>query len=121
MPYLNGETPAPRKCVFCEDNYQIMTRSKTHKMVYYIGQAEGELYDLHADPGELWNIWDKPECAAVKSEMLADLLAWMATSNYYNAGYKRQRDKQYLMRWPAQNNAYLHGRKGQPKPRTADL
>ena len=121
MPYLNGETPVPRKYVFCEDNYQIMMRSQAHKMVYYIGQAEGELYDLDRDPGELWNIWDRSEYADVKGEMFADLLRWMATSNYYNAGYKRQRSKQYRMRWPGENDAYLHGRKGQPKLRIVDL
>ena len=109
MPYLNGETPVPRDYVFCEDNYQIMMRSQTHKMVYYIGQAEGELYDLSRDPGELWNLWDKSEYADVKGEMFADLLSWMTTSNYYNAGYKRQRSKQYRMRWPSENDAYLHG------------
>ena len=121
MPYLNDQDPAPRKYVFCEDNYQIMMRSKTHKVVYYIGQAEGELYDLNADPHELWNRWDAPHYAAIKNEMLADLLAWMATSNYYNAGYKRQRNEQYAMRWPTQTDAYLHGRKSHPKPRTVDL
>ena len=41
-----------------EDNYQIMIRSKTHKLVYYIGQEQGELYDLVADPHELDNLWN---------------------------------------------------------------
>lgn len=59
MPYLKGDHVVPREFVFCEDNYQIMMRSKTHKLVYYIGQEEGELYDLASDPGELWNLWDK--------------------------------------------------------------
>jgi arylsulfatase A-like enzyme len=121
MPYLNGEEVNPRKYVFCEDNYQIMMRSDTHKMVYYIGQEEGELYDLAEDPGELWNLWDKSEYAEVKSKMLVDLLEWMAASNYYNAGYKRQRSKQYGMRWPTEDDAYLHGRKAQPQPRMVDL
>ena len=57
MPYSDPHGPVvPREYVFCEDNYQIMMRSQTHKMVYYIGQDEGELYDLEADPGELWNV-----------------------------------------------------------------
>ncbi len=43
--------------MYCEDNFQIMMRSTTHKLVYYIGQAEGELYDLQADPGEQVNLW----------------------------------------------------------------
>lgn len=110
MPYLNGEDIAPRDYVFCEDNYQIMMRSPTHKMVYYIGQEEGEFYDLEADPHELFNKWDDGDCADVKGKMLQDLLGWLATSNYYNAGYKRNRAKQYAMRWPTKDNAKLHGR-----------
>ena len=70
---------------------------------------------------ELWNRWDTAHYAAIKNEMLADLLAWMATSNYYNAGYKRQRNQHYAMRWPTQTDAYLHGRKSHPNPRTVDL
>jgi hypothetical protein len=49
------------------------------------------------------------------------LLEWMATSNYFNAGYKRQRSRQYGMRWPTKGDAYLHGRKGKQQPRLVDL
>jgi len=115
MPYLKREAITARKYVFCEDNYQIMMRSPTHKMVYYIGQEIGELYDLQADPDELWNKWDDPNGAEVKGKMLHDLLAWFATSNYYNAGYKRNRARQYPMRWPTEGDAALHGRNIKPK------
>jgi arylsulfatase len=121
MPYLKRENTRPRSTVFCEDNYQIMMRSQTHKLVYYIGQEAGEFYDLSADPDELYNLWDSPESAQVKTHMLTELLGWLATSNYYNAGYKRQRARHYGMRWPSEDNAYLHGRKGKPQPRTVDL
>ena len=54
------------KCVLYE-------RTKT-----YDG-TEGELYDLEQDPGELVNLWDHPDYAAVKSDMIEtirkDLLA----------------------------------------------
>ena len=110
MPYLKGEAIAPREFVFCEDNYQIMMRSSDHKLVYYIGQAEGELYDLRQDPDELYNRWSDAGHAEVKNRMLARLLEWMATSNYYNAGYKRNRQRQYAMRWPGEGDASLHGR-----------
>jgi hypothetical protein len=53
--------------------------------------------------------------------MHVDLLKWMTASNYYNAGYKRQRSKQYGMRWPTEEDAYLHGRKAQSQPRMVDL
>ena len=110
MSYLNGEDIAPRKYVFCEDNYEIMMRSETHKMVYYIGQEAGELYDLKADPHELWNKWNDGDFVEVKQKMQMDLLEWLATSNYYNAGYKRNRARQYAMRWPTKDDAKLHGR-----------
>lgn len=54
------------KCVLYE-------RSKT-----YDG-TEGELYDLNEDPGELINLWDDPNYAGVKADLIetirTDLLA----------------------------------------------
>jgi hypothetical protein len=54
------------KCVLYE-------RSKTYE------GTEGELYDLEQDPGELVNLWDNPDYASVKADMIEtirkDLLA----------------------------------------------
>lgn len=54
------------KCVLYE-------RSKTYE------GNEGELYDLEQDPGELVNLWDNPDYASVKKDMIEtirkDLLA----------------------------------------------
>ena len=86
LPYLDDASIQPRKFVFCEDNYQVMMRSETHKLVYYIGQEEGELYDLVADPHELDNLWDLPEHFALKNELLNQLLAWLAGSTYLERG-----------------------------------
>ena len=74
LPYLNGEEIEPRTYVFCEDNYQIMMRSADHKLVYYIGQEAGELYDLQADRHELDNLWnDHAACgyAAASDDRIA--------------------------------------------------
>ena len=109
LPYLHGEPVAPRAFVFCEDNYQVMMRSPTHKLVYYIGQEAGELYDLAADPHELENLWDRPAHAALKNELRTRLLEWLAASVYYNAGYRQNRAKHYRLRWPGDGDGYLHG------------
>ncbi|MFZ1752300.1 MAG: sulfatase-like hydrolase/transferase [Caldilineaceae bacterium] len=109
LPYLNGEPIQPREFVFCEDNYQVMMRSQTHKLVYYIGQEAGELYDLAADPHELENLWDRPEDAALKNDLIGHLLAWLSSSVYYNAGYRQNRAQHYNLRWPSDGDAYLHG------------
>lgn len=108
-PYLEGRSLSAhltdsdlargRDYVFCEDNYLVMIRSRTHKLVYYIGQSYGELYDLQADPDELQNVWDDSAYADVKTELHLSLLDWFAASNYQNGGYKEGRRK-YEPRWP---------------------
>ena len=110
LPYADPDASVtPRDYVFCEDNYQIMMRSPTHKMVYYIGQEEGELYDLAADPGEMWNRWDDDAYAGIKAKMKEDLLEWLAASAYWHAGYKRDRSAHYTVRWPTADNVNLQG------------
>ena len=109
LPYLNDEEIEPREFVFCEDNYQIMMRGETHKLVYYIGQDAGELYDLVADPHELDNLWDAPQHSALKTELLGRLLAWLSSSTYWNAGYRQNCRRHYALRWPGDGDAYLHG------------
>ena len=58
----------------------------------------GERYDLERDPHELRNLWGESASAMLKGEMLNKLLGWLATSTYYNAGYRRDRSRSYAMR-----------------------
>lgn len=39
-------------------------------------QGRGQLYHLDSDPVELDNLYDHPECAAVRNEMVEELLVW---------------------------------------------
>lgn len=110
LPYREAKAAqVPRQYVYCEDNYQIMMRSQTRKLVYNIGQSEGEFYDLEADPHELWNCWTDPRYATEKAEMTNHLLEWLATSAYWTAGYKRDRSATYTMRWPTETYHGLQG------------
>jgi arylsulfatase len=119
LPYLvepgRAEPVTPREWVVSEDNYQIMLRSNCYKLIYYIGQAEGDLYDLQNDPDELWNQWHVPEYAQIKEQLIQALLAWFTTSVYYNSGYKRERAKEVRLRWPDAEDAALHGNNMRPK------
>ncbi|MEM9840299.1 MAG: sulfatase-like hydrolase/transferase [Pseudomonadota bacterium] len=47
--------------------------TRTHRLSVYKGQQEGELYDLDADPNETQNLWNDPDCAALKSDLLFQL------------------------------------------------
>jgi len=40
------------------------------KLVCYHGKDCGELYDLKEDPNEFHNLWDKPEMAVLKAELM---------------------------------------------------
>ena len=36
-------------------------------------------------------------------------MEWLAASNYWHSGYKRDRSTQYTMRWPTEVNVNLQG------------
>ncbi len=122
LSYLEARDEAvPREFVYAEDNYQVMMRSTSHKLVYYIGQSAGELYDLLQDPHELHNLWESPAHRALRQDLTERLLAWLAASTYYNAGYRRNRSGHYRMRWPTADDPYLHGRMSSGGPRRTPL
>lgn len=60
-----------------------MIRDARHKLTLYHGDdvadaAEGELYDLVADPGETRNLWSEPTATAVRHELTARAATWAA-------------------------------------------
>lgn len=44
------------------------------KLTMYPGREFGELFDLFEDPGELWNLWDRPEWRAKRNDLARTLL-----------------------------------------------
>ncbi|EEX12173.1 hypothetical protein CSE45_4502 [Citreicella sp. SE45] len=53
-----------------------MIRSRTHKLVSFLGQDYGQLFDLEAGAGETDDPWDVPGAVAVKAALLAELGRW---------------------------------------------
>lgn len=45
-----------------------------YKLTVYFNKSYGEIYDLRKDPNEMNNLWDKPESADLKQELLLKLL-----------------------------------------------
>ncbi|HEV2125198.1 MAG TPA: sulfatase-like hydrolase/transferase [Chloroflexota bacterium] len=89
-PALYGTAGAGgRERVFCEqagDNVltgtdlMTMVRTRDWKLVHYLEQPDGELYDLRLDPGEHKNLWRDSEHAPMKGELLDALLSWRLRS-----------------------------------------
>lgn len=48
-------------------------RTARYRLVYYSREQGGELYDHATDPGEVYNLWDSPEQAGVRFELLQRL------------------------------------------------
>jgi arylsulfatase A-like enzyme len=106
---LRGQPPQePREMVFCEDNYLLMARTKTHKLVLYLGQEFGEFYDLTADPGETTNLWESPDYSELKNHFKLAALEWVASSVYLYAGSKCHQPD-LIPRWPQAGPPTLHG------------
>ena len=48
--------------------------NKRYKLVIYMNQTYGELFDLEQDPTELVNLWDHPEAKELKMELMLKML-----------------------------------------------
>jgi arylsulfatase A-like enzyme len=71
-----GEAGEAREHVICEFHHQPTTVNlrtyvdRRYKLTVYQGQEYGELFDLEADPGETRNLWDDPDAAGLRAELL---------------------------------------------------
>jgi uncharacterized sulfatase len=75
-----GKAETIRNHVIVENQHQPTTLNMRtyingrYKLTIHFNREYGELYDLQKDPGEVVNLWDKPECRDVKSGLLLEFL-----------------------------------------------
>ena len=102
MPLLRGEkTDIHREYVFAEQRsdalnsglteteFLTMVRSKDWKLVHYLGNDCGELYDLKNDTNEQKNLWTKPDYYEKKVELLRVLMNWRMHSDNRTADWTK--------------------------------
>ncbi len=94
LPALEGREWSPRKYVYAEHgqdhildgtDFMTMVRSDTWKLVHFIDEDEGQLFDLVNDPDELKNLWRSAEHAEQKQALLAELREWRCRSTVRTA------------------------------------
>jgi hypothetical protein len=59
-----------------------MVRSPEWKLVHFLDESFGQLFDLVRDPEEAENVWDRPAAAGVKQELLDVMREWRIRSAY---------------------------------------
>lgn len=91
LPALRGEDFAGRRLVFTEQGRDVvfqfadfvtMVRSERWKLVHFLDEDVGQLFDLAGDPHEEHNRWSEPSLRGVRDELVAALHAWRMRSAY---------------------------------------
>lgn len=94
LPALEGKDWDPRDFVYAEHGkdhildgteFMSMIRNNEWKLVHFIDEDEGQLFDLKSDPQEFNNLWHHPDHADQKQELLQGLLNWRTRSTVHTA------------------------------------
>jgi arylsulfatase A-like enzyme len=59
-----------------DTDFMTMVRTQDWKLVHFLEEEWGQLFDLNNDPNEIQNLWDDETHSAKKQEMLAMLREW---------------------------------------------
>jgi len=57
-----------------------MVRTKRWKLVHFLNEDFGQLFDLENDPEEANNLWSSKDHGAVRQELMDKLLHWRMQS-----------------------------------------
>ena len=93
---VDPESFQGRDFVFCEQSgdgvltgceYMTMVRDETHKLVHFLDEPDGQLFDLVADPDELKNLWSDENSLEHKERLLAELREWRIRSGLHSKNW----------------------------------
>ena len=96
LPALEGKDWKERDYVYAEHgrdgilqetDFMTMVRSRDWKLVHFVDEPDGQLFNLKNDPDEVKNLWDDPAAAATKQELLDELREWRVRSLVHTAGW----------------------------------
>ena len=86
-PLLTGTAKRIQDSVIVENDADYLgMRQRTliterHHVTCYIGESYGELFDLHEDPHQLHNLWDRPEVQSLKRDLQVRLMERFAETD----------------------------------------
>jgi arylsulfatase len=77
-PYVYCEQVGDGVLTGCQ--FMTMVRDRTHKLVHFLDEPHGQLFDLVQDPDEVTNLWNRPEAAEHQQRLLTELREWRIRS-----------------------------------------
>lgn len=96
LPALRGENWPGRDYVYAEQaqdgiltgcKFMTMVRSQTWKLVHFLDEDYGQLFDLQNDPDEVHNLWSDADSSGAKQELLKELREWRIRSGLQTANW----------------------------------
>jgi arylsulfatase A-like enzyme len=99
LPALAGDPWQGREAVFAEHSrdgilqeteFMTMVRTREWKLVHFLDEPFGQLFDLKNDPNELHNLWDDPRYSAQKQQLLDRLREWHIRSAYQTRDWQKE-------------------------------
>ena len=100
LPALEGaEDARGRDYVFAEHSrdgtlqttaFMTMVRSRDWKLVHFLDESFGQLFNLNEDPEETRNLWDDPTAAAQRQKLLDVMREWLVRSNYHTGAWQQE-------------------------------
>ncbi|MCA9269096.1 MAG: sulfatase-like hydrolase/transferase, partial [Planctomycetales bacterium] len=96
LPALTGGEFPGREHLFAEQagdhilthcKFMTMVRSRDWKLVHFLDEPQGQLFDLTRDPQELINLWDESPYIEKKRELLGVLREWRIRSGFETAAW----------------------------------
>jgi arylsulfatase len=73
--------------ILTDTEFMTMVRSKDWKLVHFLDEEEGQLFDLRKDSGETKNLWNDPNHQLERQKLLDHLREWRIRSHYENANW----------------------------------
>lgn len=98
LPALEGEAWEGRPYVYAEHGrdgilqetaFMTMVRSADWKLVHFLDEPFGQLFNLREDPDEFQNLWDDPAAAPHKQALLDELREWRIRSHYHTCDWAK--------------------------------
>lgn len=98
-PGLQDAAWGGRDAVFCEQRrdgiltdteFMSMLRTPEWKMVHFLGEPNGQLFDLRNDPLENHNLWHDDGHATVRRQLLDQFFEWRLRSQLHTRDWMQQ-------------------------------